>query len=158
MGLSADRTDLQYAVKECCRGMANPEVRHWEGLKRIGRYLVGRPRAVWRYGWQDPAHVQTYTDSDFAGCRRTSRSTSGGIIMRGGHHIKSWASTQKMVTLSSAEAELAACIKASSETIGILQLVESLGRRIEGEVFVGSAAALGVVDRKGNGKLRHIRV
>ena len=26
--LAADRTDIQYAVKECCRGMASPEVRH----------------------------------------------------------------------------------------------------------------------------------
>ena len=78
--------------------------------------------------------------------------------MRGGHHLKSWSSTQKKVTLSSAEAELAACIKASSETIGVLQMVEGLGRTTDGEVFVDSSAALGVVNRKGNGKLRHIRV
>ena len=78
--------------------------------------------------------------------------------MRGGHHLKSWPSTQKKVTLSSAEAELAACIKASSETIGVLQMVAGLGMITEGEVFVDSSAALGVVNRKGNGKLRHIRV
>ena len=78
--------------------------------------------------------------------------------MRGGHHLKSWASTQKKVTLSSAEAEFAACIKASCETIGMLQLAESLGRKLEAEVHVDSSAALGVIDRKGNGKLRHIRV
>ena len=78
--------------------------------------------------------------------------------MRGGHHINSWSSTQKKVTLSSGEAELAACIKASSETIGALQMTTDLGRSTEGEVFVDSSAALGVVHRKGNGKLRHIRV
>ena len=50
--LAADRLDIQYAVKECCRGMASPEHRHWDRLKRIGRYLAGRPRAVWRYHWQ----------------------------------------------------------------------------------------------------------
>ena len=75
-----------------------------------------------------------------------------------------WTSPQKLVVysekvaLSSAEAELAACIKASSETIGILQMVAGLGRTTDGEVFVDSSAALGVVNRKGNGKLRHIRV
>ena len=78
--------------------------------------------------------------------------------MRGGHHIKSWSSTQKKITLSSGEAELAACIKASSETIGVLQMTKDLGTETEGEVFVDSSAALGIVHRKGNGKLRHIRV
>ena len=72
--------------------------------------------------------------------------------------MKSWASTQKKVTLSSAEAELAACIKAACETIGILQMVASFGRTVEGEIMVDSSAALAVVNRKGNGKLRHIRV
>ena len=78
--------------------------------------------------------------------------------MRGGHHLKSWACTQKRVTLSSAEAELGACIKASAETIGIAQMAEGLGRTVEGTIYVDSSAALGVVGRKGNGKLRHIRV
>ena len=78
--------------------------------------------------------------------------------MRGSHHLKSWASTQKKVALSSAEAELAACIKASCETIGAIQLAASLDRDVGGEVFVDSSAALAVVHRKGTGKLRHVRV
>ena len=78
--------------------------------------------------------------------------------MRGAHYLKSWSSTQKKVTLSSAEAELAACIKTSSEVIGILQMTAGLGRTVSGEVYVDSSAALAVVGRKGNGKLRHIRV
>ena len=38
--LSSDRTDIQYSVKECCRGMAAPQVHHLSGLKRLARYLV----------------------------------------------------------------------------------------------------------------------
>ena len=78
--------------------------------------------------------------------------------MRGGHHLKSWSCTQKKVCLSSAEAELAACIKASAETIGILQMAEGLGRNVGGEVYVDSSAVLAVVGRKGNGEVRHIRI
>ena len=80
--LATDRTDLQYAVKEVCRGVANPEVRHQWKLKRLARYLAGRPRAVWKYLWQPPCDLTAYSDSDYAGCRRTARSTSGGIILR----------------------------------------------------------------------------
>ena len=78
--------------------------------------------------------------------------------MRGMHHMKSWCVTQKRVTLSSAEAELGALVKTTSGTIGIIQMTEGLGRELTGEVFVDSSAALSVVDRKGCGKLRHVRV
>ena len=78
--------------------------------------------------------------------------------MRGDHHIKSWSVTQKRVTLSSAEAELGALVKASTEVIGVLQMAEGLGRSIGAEVYVDSSAALAVVQRKGCGKLRHVRV
>ena len=78
--------------------------------------------------------------------------------MRGTHHIKSLAVTQTRVTLSSAEAELGALVKAASETIGITQMTEGLGRKVSGYIFVDSSAALAVVNRKGCGKLRHVRV
>ena len=78
--------------------------------------------------------------------------------MRGDHHIKSWSVTQKRVTLSSAEAELGALVKASTEVIGVLQMAEGLGRSVGAEVYVDSSAALAVVQRKGCGKLRHVRV
>ena len=42
--------------------------------------------------------------------------------------------------------------------IGITQMASGLGRNMEVEVFVDSSAALGVVARKGCGKLRHVRV
>ena len=156
--LATDRTDIQYATKECCRGMAAPQVQHLSGLKRLARYLLGRPRMIWKYRWQAREDLRTYSDSDWAGCRRTARSTSGGVIMRGQHHIKSWSITQKRVTLSSAEAELAALVKASAEAIGILQMAEGLGDKVTAEVYVDSSAALSVTQRKGTGKMRHVRI
>ena len=81
--------------------------------------------------------------------------------MRGTHCIKAFSVTQRRVTLSSAEAELGAAVKVAAEAIGIEQLAEGMGVSFAGcssRVFVDSSAALGVVGRKGNGKLRHIRV
>ena len=78
--------------------------------------------------------------------------------MRGTHHVKSWCITQKRVILSSAEAELGALVKTAAETIGILHMAEGFGREVTGEVFVDSSAALAIVNRKGCGKLRHVRV
>ncbi len=44
--LAQDRPDLQYAVKEVARRMACPTQNDWLLMKRVGRYLLGAPRAV----------------------------------------------------------------------------------------------------------------
>ena len=48
--LAPDRMDLAYSVKEAARCMANPRQSDWEKLKRLGRYLIARPRLVYKYG------------------------------------------------------------------------------------------------------------
>ena len=79
--LSADRIDIQFAVKEICRGMANPDTIHWEKLKRLARYLLGCLGTVSRYEWQAAeTEVIGYTDSDWAGCRVSGQSTSGRVL------------------------------------------------------------------------------
>ena len=157
--LAQDRIDIQYAVKELSRAMAAPTVGDWKKLKRLGRYLVGRPRVVTSYPWQEEAEMFTgYSDSDWAGCKKTAKSTSGGVIQKGNHYIRSWSSTQKCVTLSSGEAELVAMVRTSTEVMGMIQLAADWGLQIGGEILADSAAALGVVKRKGCGKLRHVKV
>ena len=92
------------AVKCTCRQMAKPTVGAWKKLKRIGRYLVGKSRSILKYDWQGRETLADgYTDSDWAGCVRTAKSTSGGILMIGGRMIKAWSKTQNSIYLSSAE-------------------------------------------------------
>ena len=62
--LSLDRADLQYAAKEVAKKMAAPREADWAKLKRVARYLVGAPRLVQIFCWQDlPAELHTFTDS-----------------------------------------------------------------------------------------------
>ena len=107
--LSADRPDLLFAAKEVCRFMSAPTELSLNALKRLGRYLAGKPRLVYDYRWQSVSGITSgitvYTDTDWAGCPKTRKSTSGGAVMLGTHLIKSWSSTQPSVSLSSAEAE-----------------------------------------------------
>ena len=78
--------------------------------------------------------------------------------MVGQHLIRCWSSTQKTIALSSAEAELTALVKTSCEAIGLSQLVLEWGIEVKAEVMVDASAALGVVNRRGSGKLRHVRI
>jgi len=157
--LSADRPDIQYATKEVCRGMASPTVGDRRKLKRLARYLKSKPRVVTKFGFRRrEKKIFGCSDSDWAGCRRTARSTTGGIIRYCGHYIKSWSSTQKSITLSSGEAELVAAVKMCTEVLGVVQLLADWGVEVDGEVWVDSSAAIGTMTRRGNGKLRHVRV
>ena len=139
--------------------MAAPTKGHWLKLKRLGRYLVDSGRTVLRYEWQGHEHEVTgYSDSDWAGCRKTGRSTSGGAIMIGGHFIKGWSRTQNHVTLSSAEAELYAMVKCTAELLGIRSMLRDFGVDSSSVIYADSSAALAIAKRKGAGKLRHINV
>ena len=78
--LSVDRPDIQFASKECSRCMSSPKNGDWEALKRLGRYLLSRPRVVHMFRWQDePAYLSTFCDSNWAGCHKTRKSTSGPV-------------------------------------------------------------------------------
>ncbi len=157
--MASDRPDIQFAVKEVARHMATPRESHWHAVTRIGKYVKGRPRLVLKLPWQgEVSTAVAYTDSDWAGCSKTAKSTSGGLITIGNHLIKSYSRQQKTVALSSAEAELHAMVAASAETLGIIGLCRDMGIHMSGEVYADSSAAIGITQRLGTGKVRHLRV
>ena len=88
--LSADRVDLQFAAKEICRFMSSPTETSVAALKRMGRYLLGHQRLVYTYPWQQDSGIDVYSDTDWSGCPRTRKSTSGGCVMIGAHVIRTW--------------------------------------------------------------------
>ena len=156
--LAVDRMDIQYAAEEAARRMSRPRASDWGALHKIGRYLAGKPRLVMTFPWQSlVTSLTTYTDSDWAGCPVTARSTSGGIVSIGSHVIKSYSRQQRVVALSSAEAELYAMVAASAESLAIIAYARDLGVSLGGEVYTDSAAALGITHRAGIGKVRHLR-
>jgi hypothetical protein len=155
--LASDRPDVAFAVKELCRGMSAPTVRDQDALKRLARYLLGRPRVVFHYAWQQaPACLDVYTDSDWAGCVKTRKSTTGGALMRGSHVLKTWSHTQATIALSSAEAELIAAVKGAAEGLAVRSLVQDFGRDCALRIHVDSSAAIGICRRTGVGKVRHL--
>ena len=66
--LAADRPEIQFAVKKLATSMAAPTNANWQELKRLGRYLKGKPRLVIKYEWQDAiTRLTAFSDSDWAG-------------------------------------------------------------------------------------------
>ena len=78
--------------------------------------------------------------------------------MWGAHCFKSWACTQAIVALSSAEAELYALTKGASQAFGVMTLFEDFGVTTRAVLHTDASAAIGIVRRAGLGKLRHLNV
>ena len=158
--LATDQPDLQFASKEACRDMSAPSPQSWAKLKRIGRYLVGRTQAVWKFPWKKgPGSWRVTVDSDWAGDRATRRSTSGGIIRLGEHCLKTWSSTQSSPALSSCEAEYYAMVDGATRVLGLEEAARELGIVGTGvDLETDASAAKSYASRRGAGRIRHIEV
>ena len=146
--------DIVYCAKELTRHMETPTTADWEKVVRLERYLKNRPR-LWYKFQETPCQLETFSDTDWAGCRRTRRSTTGGSTVAGCHLVKMWCETQTGA-LSSAEAELYALVRGSAETMGPISMYKDLGTPMNGLVLGDVSAALAIVARRGLGKLRHL--
>ena len=78
--------------------------------------------------------------------------------MLGQHCLRAWASTQATVALSSAEAELVALVRASTEALGFAQMCAEYRVEVQVQVFADATAALAVATRRGCGRMRHLRL
>ena len=125
--------------------MARPRTSDWQLLKRTARYLVEAPRYKQRFCGQSlPARVDVFTDTNWAGCNTTCRSSSGGAMLWGGHCIKTRARIQATVALSSAEAPLHALIKSLAQGLGITTLFVDLVISVPVSFHAGASAAFGM--------------
>ena len=155
--LSLDRPDIAYATKELARGMQNPTQGHYNGLKRLARYLGGHRRLVWSYAEQsEQSKLKMFSDSDDGGCLTTRKSTSGGALMHGSHLLKFYSSTQHVISLSSGESEFYAGIKAGSVLLGGIATMQDLGCEFSAELVFDASAAKAMLGRRGHGKAKHI--
>ena len=157
--LSQDRLDIKYPVKELSRWQCQPRRKDARRLTRLGKYLIGRERYVTNYPYQSRVRqLEVWTDTDYAGCRDTRKSTSGGLIRFGQHLIRGWSSTQKVIALSSGEAEYYGLVRGTAEAMGTKSILTDMGVTVSIRAFEDSVAARGIATRTGLGKVRHMEV
>ena len=114
--------DVQFAAKELCREMSAPVASSRLRLKRFARYMLEYPSAEWRLPTETELKadvLDVYSDSDWAGCKATRKSMSGGMLVFDGCCLRSWSSTKVTVATSSGEAELYALVMAARRRFGI---------------------------------------
>ena len=145
-----------FASMQACCAMAKPTMRDMERVKRIGRCLVGKPRARCWFRWQQRGELEAHPDADWGGDKATRRSVSVWVIMRGGHCLKVWTKKQQVVALSSAESELYAADKTASEGLGIQSVAKDVVKKCGLNLHLDASATRCLVNRRGLGKAKHV--
>ncbi|RVW98911.1 Retrovirus-related Pol polyprotein from transposon TNT 1-94 [Vitis vinifera] len=78
------RPDITYIVGMLGRYLSNLGMDHWKKAKRVMRYLQRTKDYMLTYHRSNHLEIVGYSDSDFAGCLDSRRSTSGYIFMLAG--------------------------------------------------------------------------
>ncbi|GKA55772.1 retrovirus-related pol polyprotein from transposon TNT 1-94 [Tanacetum coccineum] len=105
MYLTSSRPDIVHATCLCARYQAKPTEKHLKEVKRIFRYLRGTVNTGLWYSKDSGFELTGFSDADYAGCKDTFKSTSGGAQFLG-EKLVSWSSKKQDCTaLSTAEAE-----------------------------------------------------
>ena len=76
----------------------------------------------------------------------------------GKHCIKSWSTTQSVISLSSGEAEYYGLVKGASQSIGLQNMLRNLGVEMKIKINTDASVAKSIAMRRGAGKIRHIEV
>ncbi|KAL5848850.1 hypothetical protein ACOSQ4_006863 [Xanthoceras sorbifolium] len=128
------RPDIAQAVGAVSRYMNNPGKIHWEAVKWILRYLRGTTNKTLCFKGGDTT-LTGYVDADLAGNVDIRKSTTGYVYTLGGTAV-SWVSQlQKIVALSTTEAEYVAVTEASKEMVWLQSFLGELGKKQEDNVL-----------------------
>uniref|UniRef100_A0A453AK76 Reverse transcriptase Ty1/copia-type domain-containing protein n=1 Tax=Aegilops tauschii subsp. strangulata TaxID=200361 RepID=A0A453AK76_AEGTS len=127
--LTNTRPDLAYSVGIVSRFMEAPTTEHWAAVENILRYIKGTTNfgcVYLRKKKKEMVELLGYSDSDMAGDVDDRKSTSGVAYFLGGS-IVSWLSQkQKVVALSSREAEYIAAATAVCQGVCLGRLLGDL--------------------------------
>nr|GEW18441.1 DNA-directed DNA polymerase [Tanacetum cinerariifolium] len=79
--LLKDPDDIMFAVCACARFQVTPKLSHLYAVKRIFRYLKGKPHLGLWYPRDSPFNMVAYSDSDYAGACLDRKSTTGELAI-----------------------------------------------------------------------------
>ncbi|GKD39363.1 hypothetical protein Tco_1259570, partial [Tanacetum coccineum] len=108
MYLTASRPDIMFTVCACSRFQVTPQTSHLNDVKRLFRYLKGKPKLGLWYPRVSSFNLEAYSDSDYARANLDRKSTTGGCQFLGRRLISRQCKKQTIMATFTTEAEYVA--------------------------------------------------
>nr|GEU89953.1 retrovirus-related Pol polyprotein from transposon TNT 1-94 [Tanacetum cinerariifolium] len=119
MYLTSSRPDIILAVCACVRFQVTPKASHLHAVKRIFRYLKGKPHLGLWYPKDSPFDLVAYSDSDYVGASLDRKFITKGCQFLG-CRLTSWqCKKQTVVATSTIKAEYVAAASCCTQVLWI---------------------------------------
>ncbi|KAL2327197.1 hypothetical protein Fmac_020624 [Flemingia macrophylla] len=109
----------------CCRRRLLPPVK--KAAKKVLRYLQGTKDYMLTYKKSNQLEVVGYSDSDYAGCVDSRKSTYGYVYMLVGGTISWKSSKESVIATSTMEAEFVACFESTIHALWLWNFISWFG-------------------------------
>lgn len=156
------RPDLSASVNYFSRFQSNATDLHWNGLKRILRYIKGTLNYglfYQRFGNGGGMTLPGYADADWAG--DVDRKSTSGFLFRVYDATVLWTTRkQTTVALSSTEAEYVALASAATELVWLKNLLSDFHVKFEGPIviFEDNQSCISLLSKWEHRRLKHVDV
>ena len=169
--LAIDLPHAQHAIRHLSTGMSCPTKQLKDILRHLVSFLSGTKdlHLCLKFRGDDAglhhcytqqtseAHLEIFSDSDWGSNKGHRKSVSSGYIYFGSALLYSSSRTQRVISLSSAEAEVYAASSSACDGVLIAKLVKfCTGQSVVLHHLMDSAAARGILARQGVGRIRHL--
>ena len=158
---SCTRPDIAYSVSKLSSYTSNPRAKHWQGIRRVLKYLRFTPDYGLHYT-RYPVVLEGYSDDNWISNVKDSKSQSGYVFTFRGAVISWKSSKQTVIAISTMESDFIALDKCGEGTkwlchflediLGWLKLVPPICIHYDSQSVIGRAQ-----NSMYNGKSKHIR-
>ncbi|CAK0899784.1 unnamed protein product, partial [Prorocentrum cordatum] len=153
------RLDVMYPLRQLGWRLSEPRKADVKCLKHLFRYLNGtRDMAMVHRASNDWKRLRGSTDSDWAGCHESRKSTCCGIVRWCGAAISSHVRTESALAQSSPEAEYLGAVELAAEVLYVREIVRFMGFDASMEIECDATSAIAIATRRGLGRPRHHEV
>ena len=174
--LSVDLIECQGAIRALSSYMSSPTRNAQTALRHLLKYLLegqhhhglllDRKNCYCGVSGEiaRPSHpmlcLESFSDANWASHKGSRKSISAGMVFVGGCLLFSSSRTQRVIALSSGEAELLAATSTLCDALFVRQLLAFITGDEPPQVhhFLDASAAKAIMERSGVGRVRHLSV
>ncbi|GJY82098.1 ribonuclease H-like domain-containing protein [Tanacetum coccineum] len=158
--LTASMPDIMFTVCACSRFQVTPKTSYLNAVKRIFRYLKGKPKLGLWYPRVSSFDLEAYSDSNYAGANLNRKSTTGGCQFLGRRLISWQWKKHTIMATSTIETEYVAAANCYGQVLWIQnQLLDYGFNFMNTKIYIDNESTICIVKNLVfHSKTKHIEI